>query len=51
MPEGRRSGRRVATSIDGAEHGDILGCLMAVTRGTLSIAHDPKRSDRELPHL
>jgi hypothetical protein len=34
MPEDRGSGRSEATSIDGAEHGDILPSVMAV-HGTL----------------
>lgn len=29
MPEGRESGRSAATSIDGAEHGATLCCVMA----------------------
>ena len=29
MPEGRVSGRSEATSIDGAEHGAMLSCVMA----------------------
>ena len=29
MPESRVSGRSEATSIDGAEHGAILSCVMA----------------------
>jgi len=33
MPEGRVSGRSVATSIDGNEHGATRSCVMAVVHG------------------
>lgn len=48
MPEGRVTGRSVATSIDDAEHGAMLSCVMAVRPRTPSTAHGPKPSDREL---
>jgi hypothetical protein len=35
MPARPRSGRSAATSIDGAEHGDMLLCVMAVHKNLL----------------
>jgi hypothetical protein len=44
MPEGRASGRRVAASIDGDEHGVMLWCVMAVGHGlspTYTVRDEP----------